>query len=387
VLPIFVEGEYSVSNLYYNNLITEEDMMFEYRSLKLFSTLIICLIGSTSLFAQQNLPFIRVSPQAKAVQNISFATIEINYSRPAVKGREIYGKLVPYGLAPNAFGNGKPMPWRAGANENTTMSLSHQSKINGNLLPAGTYGLHMIVQEHEWTIIFNKDYQAWGSFFYEESNDVLRIQVRPQKVESREWLMYGFENLSDNSADVFMHWGDQKIIFKIEVDKNKIVLDTYREQLTNLPGFNQAAWAAAARYCLNNNINTDEAMNWIDKALSMNGGQNFTNNVVKGGLLALTGKKAEGDKLIATAMASATETELNTYGYQLMGQNRLDEALEIFKSNIEKFPESWNTYDSYGEALAKKGDKKGARQYYEKALEMAPAQQKGRIEGILKGLE
>jgi tetratricopeptide (TPR) repeat protein len=362
-------------------------MMFAYTSLKVFSFLIICLVASTSLFGQQNLPFIRVSPQAKVVQNISFATIEINYSRPAVKEREIYGKLVPYGLAPNAFGNGKPMPWRAGANENTTISLSHQSKINGNPLPAGIYSLHMIVQEHEWTIIFNKDYKAWGSFFYEEASDVLRIQVRPQKVVSREWLMYGFENLTDNSADVFMHWGDQKITFNIEVDKHKIVLDTYREQLTNLPGFNQAAWAAAARYCLNNNINSDEAMKWIDKALSMNGGQNFTNTAVKAGLLSLTGKKEEGDKLIATAMESATETELNTYGYQLMGQNRLDDALEIFKLNMEKFPDSWNTYDSYGEALANKGDKKGAKQYYEKALEMAPDQQKGRIEGILKGLE
>jgi tetratricopeptide (TPR) repeat protein len=347
----------------------------------------ILLCMSISLFAQQNLPFIRISPQAKVVQNISFATVEIEYSRPGVRGREVYGELVPYGLSPNAFGNGKPMPWRVGANENTTFSISHDALIDGTPLPAGTYGLHMIVQEKEWTIIFSKDSQAWGSFFYEESNDALRIKSKPEKVEPREWLMFGFENLSANSADVFMHWGDLKVIFEVEVDNHKIVLDTYRDQLTTLPGFNNAAWAAAARYCLTNNVNTEEAMVWIDKALGMNGGQNFNNTVIKAGLLTLKGQQQEGDKLIAASMETATEVELNTYGYQLMGQNRLDEALKIFKLNIDRHPDAWNTYDSYAEAWANKGDKEKAKEYYEKAYEMAPAGQKARIEDILKGLE
>jgi tetratricopeptide (TPR) repeat protein len=353
----------------------------------IMASLIICLFVSLPVFAQQNLPFIRVSPQAKVAQNISFATIEINYSRPGVKDRVVYGELVPYGLSSNAFGNGKPMPWRAGANENTTISISHDSEIDGNPLPAGIYSLHIIVQEEEWTLIFNKDYQSWGSFFYEESNDVLRIKVKPEKAPSMEWLLYGFENITTNSTDVFMHWGELKVSFEIEIDNHKIVLDTYRTQLMTLPGFNQAAWAAAARYCLTNYVNTKEAMTWIDKALSMNGGQNFNNTVVKAGLLSIEGKNDEGDQLIATAMNSATEAELNNYGYQLMGQSRLDEALKIFKLNIEKFPESWNTYDSYAEAWANKGDKKKAKEYYEKAHQMAPAAQKGRIEEIIKGLD
>lgn len=356
-------------------------------SFRLSTILTVCFIVSGTLFAQQNLPFIRVSPQAKVAQNISFATVEIEYSRPGVRDREIYGEVVPYGLASNAFGNGKPMPWRAGANENTTISLSHDSKINGNPLPAGVYSIHMIVQEDEWTIIFNKNSKAWGSFFYEESLDALRIKVTPEKLSPNEWLVYGFENLTVNSAEVYMHWADLKVSFTIEVDNHKIVLDTYREQLTNLPGFNQAAWAAAARYCMTNNINKEEAMVWINKALSMNGGNNFNNVVVKAGLLSLDGKNDESDKLIAVAKESATENELNMYGYQLMGQNRLDEALEVFKLNIEKHPDSWNTYDSYGEALSNRGDFKGAIENYKKALEMAPEPQKPRIEEILKGLE
>jgi tetratricopeptide (TPR) repeat protein len=339
--------------------------MLSNRSLFTISSLIVCLLVSTPLLAQQNLPFIRVSPQAKVVQNISFATVEINYSRPGVNGREIYGQVVPYGLIPNAFGNGKPMPWRAGANENTTITFSHDANVDGNPLSAGTYGLHMIVQEKEWTIIFSKDFQAWGSFFYEDSNDVLRIKVAPEKTTSRERLLS----------------------FEIEVDNHKIVLDTYRDLLTAPPGFNQAAWGAAARYCLNNDINTNEGMTWIDKALSMNGGQNFNNAFVKAGLLSLQGKEDEGDKLLESAKETATENELNMYGYQLMGLNRLDEALEIFKLNIEKNPDSWNTYDSYAEALSNKGDIKGAKEYYGKALEMAPDPQKARIEEIIKGLE
>ena len=337
-------------------------------------------------FAQQNLPFIRVSPQAKVDQHISFAEIEIDYSRPGVKGREIYGKLVPYGLAPNPFGNGKPMPWRAGANENTTIRLSHDAKINGKDLPAGIYSLHMIVHEDEWTIIFNKDYQAWGSFFYDENRDALRVKVKPQTTDFFEWLVYGFEHISDNACEAYMAWGDKKVSFSIAFDQHAIVLATYRETLSGLAGFNQAAWGAAARYCMQNEINLDEAMSWIDKALSMNGGDNFNNKAVKAGLLSLQGREAEGDALMKSSLGDATENELNAYGYQLMGQNKLDEAITIFKMNIERHPDSWNVYDSLGEALNNKGDKKGARQNYEKAYEMAPANQKQRIEAIIKNL-
>ncbi len=350
---------------------------------------VVCLtvFMAEKTLSQQNLPqLLRVSPQAEVSQNISFVKVTINYSRPGVKGREIYGKLVPYGLAPNAFGNGKAMPWRAGANENTTISFSNEVKINGNTLPAGIYGLHMIVQEDEWTIIFSKDHTSWGSFFYEDRDDALRIKVKPQTADFEEWLVYGFSNLTSNSADAYLHWGKIKVSFKIEIDEHKVVLDTYRQSLMTLPGFNQAAWGAAAKYCLDNNINLDEAMTWVDKALAMNGGNNFANTSVKAGLLTAQGKADEGDKLLEASMSTATETELNNYGYQLMGQNKIDDAIEIFKLNIKNHPESWNVYDSLGEALANKGDKKGAKEYYEKAYDMAPGGQKSRIEGILKGL-
>lgn len=352
----------------------------------ILSSVIICLIFFSEINAQTNLPFLRVSPKAKVVQNIEFASIEIDYSRPAVKGREIWGTLVPYGLAPNPFGNGKPMPWRAGANENTVVTLSHDAMINGNKLPAGSYGLHMLVHEDEWTIIFNKDYQAWGSFFYEDKNDVLRFKVKPEEAPFEEWLVYGFDNITPNSCNAYLHWGKVKVSFTVAFDRNKLVLDTYKDLLTNLGGFNQAAWAAAANYCSANNVNIDEGMAWIEKALGMNGGNNFNNNAIKARLLKLQGKIDESEKLIAASINTSTEAELNIYGYQLMNQGNLDEAIKIFELNVKRFPEAFNTYDSLGEALNNKGDKKGAKENYEKAYDLAPANQKARIEGILKGL-
>ncbi len=351
-----------------------------------FYLVLISLLFTGLSIAQTNLSVNRVSPKSTIVQNVGFATVEVDYSRPGAKGREIWGTLVPYGLAPNAFGNGKPMPWRAGANENTTITLSHDAKVNGSSLSAGKYSLHTLVQENEWTIIFNSEVDAWGSFFYEQSNDVLRLKVTPKKAEFKEWLTFDFDNFTQGSADLNLHWGEIIVSISIEFDQHKVTLDTFRNELTNLQGFNQAAWGAAARYCLQNNINLDEAMAWIDKALGMNGGANFNNNSVKAGLLTAKGNKEEGDKLMEASIGTSTETELNVYGYQLVNQNRVDDAIEIFELNIKRHPDAWNVYDSLGEALNNNGDKKGAKENYEIAYDKAPAAQKTRIETIIKGL-
>jgi len=344
----------------------------------------------TQGFSQQNLPFLRVSPAAEVSQNIAtFAKVRINYSRPAVNERRIWGDLVPYGLAPNAFGNGKDMPWRAGANESTIITFSHDVKIEGKDLKAGSYSLYMIPSEKDITVIFNSQSKSWGSFFRNENEDVLHVKVSWQDAPYQEWLLYTFEDITNNSVMAYLHWEKKKIGFKIEVDRNKVILNTYRDQLTNLPGFNQAAWSVAANYCLQNNINIDEANMWIEKALSMNGGINFANRRIKSGLLKLAGKEKEADELFELAVENATEAELNTYGYQLLFGTpaKVDEALKYFKMNVERHPDSWNAYDSYAEGFKNKGDNKSAIEYYRKALQMAPEAQKSRIEGILKSLE
>lgn len=356
--------------------------------IKLLSAfLFIGMLGQA--IAQQGLPGLRVSPHAKVSQNIAtFVEISINYHRPFAKGRVIWGTLVPYGLAPNSIGNGNPMPWRAGANETTTITISHDVKIEGKELKGGSYGLYMIPGEKDVTIIFSKNSQSWGSFFYEKGKDALRVNVKWQDAPHMENLLYAFEDLSNNSATAYLHWGKKKIAFKIEVDRNEIIIAEYKEKLTSMAGFNPAAWGQAATFALNHNLDLDDAMVWVDKALLMRSGATFTNKNTKARLLTLQGKQKEADELIDGAMAGATENELNRYGYQLMGASpsRLDEALEIFKANVKNYPASWNVYDSYAEALGKKGDKKAAAKNYEKALEISPQGQHARIKTAISAL-
>ncbi|MFH1943437.1 MAG: DUF2911 domain-containing protein [bacterium] len=175
-----------------------------------------CLLTST-IYAQRNR--IRASLKASATQRLGIDTdITIEYCRPGVKGREIWGALVPYGLAPgNQYSDNKPFPWRAGANENTTIEFGADVLIEGNKLPVGKYGIHMIPSKTDWIVIFSKKNDAWGSFKYNQEEDALRVTVKPVKAPHQEWLLFGFENLAEKSATAFMHWELLKVPFKIEL--------------------------------------------------------------------------------------------------------------------------------------------------------------------------
>jgi hypothetical protein len=146
--------------------------------------------------------------------------VTIEYNRPGVKGRKIWGELVPYGMAPgNQYSEGKPFPWRAGADENTTIAFTRDVLIEGNKLAAGKYGIHMIPGEKEWIIIFSKNSSAWGSFSYNPKEDALRATVAPVKAPHMEWLVYGFDGLAGTSATAFLHWESLKVPFRIELPK------------------------------------------------------------------------------------------------------------------------------------------------------------------------
>jgi hypothetical protein len=179
----------------------------------------VLLILPSTTFAQGE--EVRASLRASVMQRIGINTdITIEYSRPGVKGRKIWGELVPYGMTPgNEYSEGKPFPWRAGANENTTIELSKDVLLEGKNLTAGKYGLHMIPSEKDWIVILSKNSSAWGSYSYNEKEDVLRVTVTPVKAPHMEWLMYGFEDLTGTSATAFLHWGSLKVPFKIELPK------------------------------------------------------------------------------------------------------------------------------------------------------------------------
>ena len=162
---------------------------------------------------------VRASLKASVSQTIGVDTkITIEYSRPGVKGRKIWGDLVPYGMAEgNKYSKDKPFPWRAGANENTTIEFSKDVMVEGHKLAAGKYGIHMIPSEKDWVIIFSNDNAAWGSFSYDETHDALRITVTPFEAPFEEWLSYGFDNLDGTKATAFLYWEKLKVPFNISV--------------------------------------------------------------------------------------------------------------------------------------------------------------------------
>lgn len=175
------------------------------------------LASDQFVFAQNAKP--RKSPKASVMQRIGADTdIVIDYSRPGVKGRTIWGDLVPYGMNEgNDYSKNKPYPWRAGADENTTITISKDVNINGNKLPAGKYGIHMVPGQSEFKVMFNKVSNSWGSYSYDASQDALTITVKPVTAEHTEWLEYGFENLSASGATAYLKWEKLKIPFKIEL--------------------------------------------------------------------------------------------------------------------------------------------------------------------------
>ena len=162
---------------------------------------------------------VRLSLKASVTQQLGIDTdITISYGRPGVKGRKIWGGLVPCGLAPgNKSSKDKPYPWRAGANENTTIQFNKDLLIEGNKLAAGKYGIHMIPSEKDWTIIFSKNSASWGSYSYNQDEDALRVTVTPVKTPFQEWLVYGFDDLTGTSATAHLQWENLTIPFRIQL--------------------------------------------------------------------------------------------------------------------------------------------------------------------------
>jgi tetratricopeptide (TPR) repeat protein len=313
------------------------------------------------------------SPRASVSQRVGLTDIEIRYHRPGVNGRTIWGGLVPWGEV-----------WRAGANENTTISFSSPVTIQGHTLAAGTYGLHMIPTQKEWTVAFSNMASAWGSFSYDPKEDAARITVRPEPSQTEERLSYTFEDPTEKSVSAVLRWEKLKVTIPIEVDTPAVVVASLRSELRGGARFSWQGWNQAAGWCARNGVNLDEAMQWADRSISMN--ENFQNLRVKALLVEKKGDARTTSDLRAKALRIATENDLNNYGYQLVGEKKLDEALEIFRRNVKEHPASWNVYDSLAEAYATKGDRKLAIENYSKALTMAPEDQKKRITDTLTKL-
>lgn len=340
----------------------------------MFSLMVLFLV--ISITAQQNLKTPQVSQLASVSQRVGLTDIIVNYHRPAVNNRTVWGGIVPYDQV-----------WRAGANENTTISFSTDITVENKKVSAGTYGLHMIPTKNSWTIIFSKDNAAWGSFFYNEKNDAVRFTVNPVANDFQEWLSYSFDQLSAKSTTLTLKWEKLSVPIKIEVDVNETVIANMEKELTGVPGFFWQGWNQIATYSLGNNYNLDKASAWVDRSIGIN--KNLTNLMTKSLILESMGKSEEAEKIKkeAFALPGIDEAQVNALGYQLIGIGKTEEALKVFEKNTIDHPDSWNAWDSLAEGLLAKGDKVKSKQLYEKALGMAPDNQKVRIKGILANIK
>ncbi|HEY4155422.1 MAG TPA: DUF2911 domain-containing protein [Puia sp.] len=313
------------------------------------------------------------SPAATVSQTIGISTVSVSYSRPSVRGREVWGKLVPYGWNIDGFGAGNPAPWRAGANENTVLRLSHPATVAGHAVPAGEYGLFFTINKDNSTgeVVLSKDYKSWGSFWYDPKLDEMREKISLRDGPPTELLTYDFENITRTGAELVLSWEKKQFPVKIEFAVDDIVMANAAEELKNTVGFSWQGYASAANYSLMNKVNPEQGLKWADLAVQQN--NSFTTLSIRSGLLKQLGRTDESEKVMKDAVALATEVELNNYGYQLLNQQEADKAIQIFVLNTQQHPKSANVWDSLGEGYAIKGDKKNAILNFKKALSLNPA--------------
>jgi len=301
----------------------------------------------------------RQSQHAKITQRIGITDITINYHRPLANGRQIWGKVVPYGEV-----------WRAGANENTTISFSDPVTIEGQPLDKGTYGLHLIPGENQWTVIFSKSSTAWGSFSYKQDEDALRVTVKPQTAELHDALAYDFDDLKPDSAVVTLRWDKVAVPFKVAVNVNDIVTASIRRQIRGLNQYYWEGWDDAATYFLTNKINLDEALK--DEDQSIQAEERFDNLLTKSRILDTMGRKDAATEFRNKALEKASALQLYFYGRQLQGEKKQEEAFALYRSNAKRYPDYWTSHVGLARVYSGQGDFDKAVKEIQAALSGVP---------------
>lgn len=320
------------------------------------------------------------SPRAEIAQRIGLTDVAVVYHRPAVNDRDLWGTVVPSA--------GTPV-WRTGANENTLVSFSTDVEVQGESLPAGTYGLHTIpgqpAGEGDWTIVFSKDIHAWGSFSYKPENDALRVAVKPRSAAHQERFEIAFDNLEADSAEMTLRWGEVEVPVEIAIDLESTVTASFQNQLTGLSSFFWQGWNQAAQYFLTNDMDPEQAMQWADRSIGVQ--ENFGNLSVKAQLLAKGGKGGEAEEIMAKAMEMGNAGQIHNYARQLLGQGKKEAALAAFKKNVEKNSSAWFVELGLARGYSAVGDFDNAVKNMKIALTKAPDPQKQYVQGLIDQLE
>jgi len=261
-------------------------------------TAVLIFIISLSAAAQQ-LKTPRPSPDATVIQYVGVTEVKIDYGSPGVKGRKVWGELVPLGEI-----------WRTGANEATTITFSDPVKVNGTELPSGTYGIHTIPNESEWEFIFSKDTKIDGSSNFNKDKEVLRVKAKPEEHHFMERMTFLFTDVTDNSAKVNFLWDKINVSFNIETNTQELFLSNARQQLSWSPSFQ------AAQYCLTNDVNLDEALRWIEASCLIN--EVYWNTRVKAQIQNKLGMKREAIATMEKAIDLGSKMENAPFDFDNM---------------------------------------------------------------------
>lgn len=316
----------------------------------------------------------RASQHAVVVQRIGITDITINYHRPLANGRQIWGKVVPYGQV-----------WRAGANENTTVTFTDPVTIEGQTLDKGTYGLHMIPGESQWTVIFSKNSSSWGSFSYKQDEDALRVNVKPQPSDLHDALAYDFDDVKPDSAVITMRWDKVAVPITVKVNVNDIVTASIHRQIHGMNQYYWEGWDDAAGYFLANKINLEEALKYED--FSIQNEERYDNLMSKSKILDAMGRRQDAESLRKQALDKANALQLYVYARQLQGDKKQDEALAVYKANAKKFPDYWTSHLGLARVYSAQGDFDNAVKEVKLSLATAPDANKNALEGYVKRLE
>lgn len=338
--------------------------------------------------------------KASVSQWIGPVEVNVTYNSPDVTAPDgtdrtgaVWGQLVPYGLTSLAFGPcGDQCPWRAGANENTVFTVSHDVLVEGEPLAAGSYGLHMIPGEESWTVIFSTDSASWGSYYYDPANDALRVEVTPEEHAFSEWLDYEFVDRQPDRATVALQWENLQVPWTVQVpDVAELHLAEMAEDLKGSAGFTWTNWVTAANVALQLG-DAEQAVEWARQAVGFPGiGQaNFTTLSTLAFAQAAAG---DGDGLRQALEQAATHPtadpiQIHGLARTLLAQGRTDDAVWLFDKNAELYPGQWPVEVGLMRARSAQGDSAQALVHARNALEQAPDDQNRQsLEGLIPRLE
>jgi tetratricopeptide (TPR) repeat protein len=314
------------------------------------------------------------SQRAEISQRLGITDITISYHRPLVNDRKIWGGLVPYGAV-----------WRAGANENTTITFSDPVLIEGKPLDAGTYGLHMIPNADEWTIIFSKNSTSWGSFTYDQAEDALRVNVKPKATDMHNALTYEFDLLQPDSAVVELEWEKVEVPFKVSVNVHDVVQASVKKQLRNLSQYTWMSWDDAANYLLTEKIALNDALTFANKSIENE--DRYDNEMTKSKVLLALNRKDDAAVAEKKALALANPLQIHLFARQLQAQKRSEEAFAIFRENAKKHPDEWFVHTGLARVYSSESKFDDATKEMKLAMAAAPDSQKSYLDGLEKRLE